>query len=79
MEMGKLEHFWHVMITPGTELVKESVINRTINFLTEAIDPLAPIIIGAGLIIFILGGKKGGQVAYWGAAIYIVLKLVMPV
>jgi hypothetical protein len=75
---------WHILTTPGTELLeevvgsgKEAAWQKLLIFLSEYLDPVATIIALVCLLLIMLGSRTAGKILYWDIALFILLKLLI--
>jgi hypothetical protein len=70
---GFLSNLWHVLVTPGVDVAKESVWVRIV----DAIDPIFIIAILGCILLGILGSKKAKKGTFWAVSLYILVKLIV--
>lgn len=69
--------WWHVLTTPGTELVKEGAANTALDFLNELSCPAATVIGIVLLYYTMLGSKRANRWLYWLTATYFIFEMVV--
>jgi hypothetical protein len=68
-----MEKFWHIINTPGTELVGQTATS----FLIDLAFPAATIISILLLYFVMLGSKRANKILYWVVAIFIIYEMVV--
>jgi len=74
--MGTLQSIWHVLSTPGTQLLQEQK-HSILKSLSENIDEIALAIAIISMLLGIFGSKTAKQSTYWTIVLYFFAKIIL--
>lgn len=74
--METLQSIWHVLTTPGTELLEEKKYS-IIESLSGNIDQIALMIAIISILLAVFGSKTAKRGVYWTIVIYFFLKIIL--
>jgi len=74
--METLQSIWHVLSTPGTQLLQEQK-HKIIESLSSNIDEIALTIAIISVLLSIFGSKTAKQSAYWTIVLYFFAKIIL--
>jgi len=84
-ETGFLQNAWHILTTPGTDLLdeaKQSIFNKFLSFISDFFhwiiqnSDYAILVAMIFALLTIFGSKKAVKGVYWTFAFYIILKML---
>ena len=73
--METLQSIWHVLSTPGTELLQEKKHN-ILQSLSGNLDQIALMIVIISVLLAVFGSKTAKKYAYWTIVLYFFAKII---
>jgi len=74
--METLQSIWHILSTPGTELLKEKKFS-ILQSISDNIDQVALMIAIISILLGVFGSKTAKQGTYWTIVIYFFSKIIL--
>lgn len=73
--MEMLQSIWHVLSTPGTELLKEQKQN-IVQTISNSVDEIALTVAIISILLWVFGSKTAKKFTYWTIILYFFSRII---